>query len=342
MADKRMGRNSLGKQKKVFVPGETYLYAVGINAYRQWTDLNNAVRDAQAVSKLLQEKYGVIVWKSLYNEAASRKQVIQDLEELKEQVKAPDSLIIYYAGHGHWKKTDGLGYLVPADAERSGTDSLVANSRLRDFLQVAKAQHILFISDACFSGSLLYKERSGAEAMVLQELMARPSRWVICSGHHDEEVSDGSRNGHSPFAQALLDELTHNQQTALRTAALAMQVQVQSKSYYSDQLSDFGRVRNTGDKGGELILWLNGGIDLPEDAATTTASATSSLRSKNIHQRSEEEIKGIKDAIALTTRVVNKIREKLVLEDDPKREVRLEEQLKEEEERLADLKQQLQ
>jgi hypothetical protein len=116
----------------------------------------------------------------------------------------------------------------------------------------------LFISDACFSGSLLQEHRSAAEEMVLTELAARPSRWVMCSGRHDEAVADGPRGGHSPFAQAILDELKHNQKQGLNAAALAQNVQLQSKQYYKDQLSDYGPVFNTGDMRGQLVLWRDG------------------------------------------------------------------------------------
>ncbi|WP_020535902.1 SUMF1/EgtB/PvdO family nonheme iron enzyme [Lewinella cohaerens] len=255
--DHRAGRRPT-QQNKDASAGKTYLFGIGINTYEHWGNLNNAVRDVEAIANILQQNYGVTLWKLLRNEEATRKQILRALRALMKEVKAPDSIIIYYAGHGHIDKDTQLGAWVPTDGENEDTDLYIPNSTLRDYFQVAKAQHVLFISDACFSGSLLQEHRSAAEEMVLTELAARPSRWVMCSGRHDEAVADGPRGGHSPFAQAIIDELTHNQKQGLNAAALAQNVQLQSKQYYKDQLSDYGPVFNTGDKRGQLVLWRDG------------------------------------------------------------------------------------
>lgn len=263
--DHRAGRkpSDYKPQNKDASAGKTYLFGIGINTYEHWGNLNNAVRDVEAISNILQQNYGVTLWKLLRNEEATRKQILRELRELMKDVKAPDSIIIYYAGHGHIDKDTQLGAWVPTDGETEDTDLYIPNSTLRDFFQVAKAQHVFFISDACFSGSLLQERRSATEEMVLTELAARPSRWVMCSGRHDEAVADGPRGGHSPFAQAIIDELTHNQKQGLNAAALAQNVQLQSKQYYQDQLSDYGPVFNTGDKRGQLVLWRDGVVEQP-------------------------------------------------------------------------------
>lgn len=256
--------------------GKTYLLSIGINKYTAWTPLSNAVRDAQAVSEVLQQRYGVQLWKSLFDEQATRQHIIGAFDALIREVKAPDSIIIYYAGHGHLVKGTQRGFLVPVDARNSGTDTLIRNSTLRDYFQDAQAQHILFISDACFSGSLLVERSGASEQMILSELAARPSRWVMCSGRHDETVLDGPRDGHSPFAQSLLDELTYNQKAGLSASGLAQNVQLQSKSYYNNQLSDYGPIANVGDKRGQLVLWQNGVPVAPPP--TPAAPAVSSER----------------------------------------------------------------
>jgi hypothetical protein len=262
--DHRAGRNpsDYKPQNKEASIGKTYLLGIGINTYAHWGNLNNAVRDVEAIADILQQNYGVKLWKLLRNEEATRKHILRALRALMKEVKAPDSIIIYYAGHGHIDKDTQLGAWVPTDGETEDTDLYIPNSTLRDFFQVAKAQHVFFISDACFSGSLLQERRSATEEMVLTELAARPSRWVMCSGRHDEAVADGPRGGHSPFAQAIIDELTYNQKQGLNAAALAQKVQLQSKQYYKNQLSDYGPVFDTGDMRGQLVLWRDGVVEL--------------------------------------------------------------------------------
>lgn len=451
--DHRAGRQPSNNkaQNTAASAGMTYLLGIGINTYEHWGNLNNAVRDVEAIANILQQNYGVTLWKLLRNEEATRKQILRDLKALMKEVKAPDSIIIYYAGHGHIDKDTQLGAWVPTDGENEDTDLYIPNSTLRDFFQVAKAQHVFFISDACFSGSLLQERRSAAEEMVLTELAARPSRWVMCSGRHDEAVADGPLGGHSPFAQAIIDELTYNQKTGLNAAALAQKVQLQSKQYYKDQLSDYGPVFGTGDMRGQLVLWREGApITVPspeknladheeflpsqtemnfnrnrrmtlndfretvahflaeDDAKGALEFMNKALREENSDQNaivlllsrvsrvrkqedggtinqndaaternrinasirnvangidaddlrddfffekqqqpnaparmSEEEVKGLERAIALKIRIINALREKLVLEDDPIRLIRYEEQLQKTEEELQDLKDKL-
>lgn len=241
--------------------GKTYFLGIGINQYESWSNLRNAVRDMEAVRDLLQDKYGVIIWKTLKNKEATRPNVISALDQLIQEIEAPDSAIIYYAGHGHLKGANDnnkRGFLVPSDAKKTGTASLIRNSTLRDYFQDSEAQHVLFISDACFSGALLVERSAEAEDQMLGELAARPSRWVMCSGRHDEKVLDGPSGGHSPFAQALIDELTYNQKRGLNAATLAQKVQLQSKANYRNQLSDYGPIFDAGDKRGQLVLWQDG------------------------------------------------------------------------------------
>ena len=346
--DNRAGRKpaDLEPQNQHFPTGTTHLFGIGINIYPNWPNLNNAVRDVEAVAAILQRRYGVQLWKLLLNEEATRKHIIRELDALMKQVRAPDSIIVYFAGHGHIDRETQLGAWIPTDADKEDKDLYIANSTLRDFFQVAKAQHVLFISDACFSGSLLQERRGGGEELLLQELVARPSRWVMCSGRHDEEVADGPRDGHSPFAQAILDELEHNQKPGLSAAAFAQNVQLQSKSYYKNQLSDYGPVCNAGDMRGQLVLWQGG----YSSELTPIPDHKESERDRSDHNPDtnpattmtfedfKRTMKGLERTITLKVRIINSLRESLAMEDDPIRKIRYGEQLYQAEEELGDLK----
>ena len=317
--------------------GTIYFFGIGINNYQHWSKLNNAVRDVETISQLLQKLYDVQVWKLLRDNQATRRQIIRELNALTKQVQAPDSIIIYYAGHGHLDRETQLGAWIPIDAEKVDTYLYIPNSTLRDFFQVAKAQHVLFISDACFSGSLLQERRNGEQQLLLQELAARPSRWVMCSGRHDEAVADGPRGGHSPFAQAIIDELEHNHKSGINTATFAQAVQLQCKSYYRDQLPDYGPIFNAGDKRGQLVLWRKNATHEDIEEKDLRPINNSDLGSANALM-SDEERKGIERAISLKVRIINALREKLALEDDPIRQIRYEEDLQKAENDLSTLK----
>jgi uncharacterized caspase-like protein len=328
-------------EEKPMSTGQTWFVGIGIDEYAHWPNLNNAVRDMEAVSRMLAEEYDVQVKAILRNKEASLEHIIDLFERLCKELKAPDNVIIYYSGHGHIDPSSSGGFLVPSDARKSKA-GYIRNSTLRDYFNDIGVQHLLFISDACFSGSLLVEKSTDAEEMLLSELAARPSRWVMCSGRHDEAVSDGPKGGHSPFADALLKELRYNQKTGIHAAALAQAVQLASKHHYKHQLADYGPVYGVGDARGQLVLWRRGEGNRPHEAMPQQPATMQELSRQEMPQNtnpmSPSERQGIETAIALKTRIVNSLRTSLVMEDDPSRKIKYEVQLEAAEAELNELK----
>lgn len=232
--------------------GKSWFFGIGINEYKHFTDLHNAVGDVKAIYQELQENYDINEVIMLFDKQATRRNIIRKLDELVREVKSEDKLLIHYSGHGHLS-TSTKGYWIPHDAELNYTDDYIANSRLRDYMEDIKARHILLISDSCFSGSLFAQGSKRKLPEPEDVLESKVSRYALCSGRHDEEVHDGKPGENSPFVGSILEGLRENSSPKLRISLLAEQVMSRTASKYR-QLPQHGTLFDVGDKGGQYIF----------------------------------------------------------------------------------------
>ena len=205
--ENKRGLISRKDQKVSKKQGKSYLLGIGIDQYKEFTNLNNAVKDVKDFIQLLKEKYELDRVITLYNEHATRDKIIEQLEKLIKTVKAGDKLIIYYSGHGHFNKLRKRGYWIPFDAQKGLTSRYISNTTIKEFISDIPSSHTLLISDSCFSGSLFARKARSTSEGIANDLEQRKSRWAICSGRHDELVADGPPGENSPFAAGLLDVL---------------------------------------------------------------------------------------------------------------------------------------
>lgn len=198
---------------------------------------------------------------TLFDEEATRSNIIRTLDKLAEQVKPVDKLLILYSGHGHLiqRGQNAKGYWIPIDAQKDHTAQYLRNGTIRDYLEDIDSLHTLLLSDACFSGSLFVRglERSNE---ALDELERRKSRWAICSGRHDEHVWDGKPGTNSPFVDSILSILKSNQRAKLNVAKVADQVVEITRANY-EQLPEGNPVYGVGHKGGQYTFTVKNGKD---------------------------------------------------------------------------------
>ncbi len=96
--------------------GINYLLVIGIDDYQNVSKLKNCVQDGQALIKTLTEKYrfdpeNVI---TLFNEQATRGNILNTLESYIGKIKGGDCLFIWFSGHGETIRENG--YWVPVEA----------------------------------------------------------------------------------------------------------------------------------------------------------------------------------------------------------------------------------
>ena len=100
--------------------GNYYALVIGINHYPSpLNQLRTAVNDANAVGKLLHDRYGFQV-QYLLDRDATRFNILNALSKLRNSLNENDSLLIYYGGHGYYDHDADKAYWLPVDAD-SGT-----------------------------------------------------------------------------------------------------------------------------------------------------------------------------------------------------------------------------
>lgn len=239
--------------------GRSWLFVIGIDDYMYWPPLLNAAKDAQAVKELLLQKYGFdpdgIV--ELYNESATRVNIIKKLEYLARNVKPEDNLVVYYAGHGSFEEMLNRGYWVPVDAEIGSTAQYLPNTDLQSFVAAMRSRATLVISDACFSGTL-FREGSARVPDVKDELYYQrvsklKARQALISGGNEPVMDTGLSSQHSVFAYYLIDRLTANHDRFMTVTTLFERIK-RPISNSSSQTPQCRPIHNAGDEGGEFIF----------------------------------------------------------------------------------------
>jgi hypothetical protein len=165
--------------------------------------LDNPVRDAQRLIKVLQERYGFGTAGELFNHQATFDNIVNKLYDISYSSDSEDVLLIFFAGHGGQHDYSKMGYWHPVDGQ-DPTDrmKLLWNSRILEVINLMLFKHILLISDSCYSGTFITRIPAGALPSTLDGADILESRWVLVSGG-EEKVKDGRRGDGSPFMNSV-------------------------------------------------------------------------------------------------------------------------------------------
>lgn len=237
--------------------GKNYILTIAIDNYKDKTFnvLSNAKYDAERFQSILIDKYDFdTIQDSLFDEDATRKNIIGALNQLSGSVTNYDNVIIYFAGHGKIHPKTKKGFWIPFDAVHTSTHNHINNSTVIDCLEGIDAKHLLLISDSCFSGTFITASRNIDPEKHYKKLDEKPSRWLFASGR-DEAVSDGKPGCGSPFSNSLIDYLDNNENSLVSISEIAQQVSKDTGSITNQQplyapliLSDYRH------QGGEMVF----------------------------------------------------------------------------------------
>jgi hypothetical protein len=236
--------------KELGVTGKYYALIIGIDRYPSpdIDDLSNPVRDAKRIYQVLTEEYTFERENVKLLENAKYNDIINALDGYSNLLTPNDNLLIFYAGHGFWDEYAKLGYWFPSDATKESKASWFRNSTLQDYLREIRSNHVLLISDACFSGSIFKSRNALRDApMAVQNLYKLPSRKAMTSGTLTEVPDE------SAFVKYLIQRLVENQEKYLPSEVLfsSFSIAVGNNSTATPQ---FGEIRDTGDEGGDFIF----------------------------------------------------------------------------------------
>ncbi len=233
--------------------GDYHALVIGNNDYGDMPKLKTAIADAEAVSEVLESRYGFTVTK-LIN--ATRFDVISAMSGLRAKLSYDTNLLVYYAGHGVVDPVTERGYWLPVDAHQDISANWVSNDDITDMLKAIPARHILVIADSCYSGTLVRAAPVSFDTWEdrrdwLRRIVKKRSRTALASGGL-EPVADSGGGNHSVFAAALLGVLRDNTETV---EAQALFEPVRKKVVLNaNQTPVYSDIRLAGHDGGDFIF----------------------------------------------------------------------------------------
>lgn len=227
--------------------GGYHALVIGNEDYTKLPKLDTAIDDAEAVGKILSEKFR---FKVTLLKNADRYQILTALNKLRQTLTEKDNLLIYYAGHGELDRANLRGHWLPVDAEPDSDANWISNVAITDILNAMSAKHVLVVADSCYSGAMTRSSVGGlkagmsedARSIWLRALSKARSRTVLTSGGL-APVIDGGGGAHSIFCKNFLEALAGIdgvieaqkiwQEVAARVLNSALKVNVEQKPEYS-------------------------------------------------------------------------------------------------------------
>jgi hypothetical protein len=194
--------------------GTFHAVVIGNNDYTMMPKLKTAATDAEAVARLLEERYGFKVTLLLN---ANRYAILSALNKAREALTEDDNLLIYYAGHGELDRVNNRGNWLPVDAEPDSSANWISNIQITDVLNAMSVRQVMVVADSCYSGTLTRAAVARLDAGMNEKtrnnwikLMAEKRSRVVLSSGGVQPVLDSGGGDHSVFASAFLNVLSGN------------------------------------------------------------------------------------------------------------------------------------
>lgn len=229
--------------------GKQYLVIIAINRYDEWFPLRGPMKDALDIKDILLENYYIDELIELYNEDATKRNIIKLFRDLQNKLRTNDSLLVFYAGHGYLDNVTNTGFWIPVDGgvDDLEQDNWLPNTQIRGMITNIKARHVCLIADSCFSGDILDLTRGkprNIDNEYLSRAYKRISRQVMTSGA-SETVSDKST-----FAKQLKYALEGNSKPYIDTMMIFNEVRLGVRG--STPL--YGALKDTGHQDGASFI----------------------------------------------------------------------------------------
>ena len=230
--------------------GKYHAIIISENQYQdpKINDLNKPQNDADNLTSLLVSKYYFKKEDIIRLVDPTRANIIDAIEQKRKSLTIDDNLLIFYAGHGYWDAGLKMGYWLPSDAKKESKSNWVSNSDLTLYLSAFESNHVILVTDACFSGGIFKTRSIGDMEQGTKRLYELKSRKAITSGNL-KEVPDNS-----VFMKFFLKELELNQSTFLTSDQLFAKIRPNILNNSSTEPL-YGVIHNTGDEGGEFVFY---------------------------------------------------------------------------------------
>jgi len=182
---------------------------MGNGAYKNAAKLENPAGDAHAMATLLKSVgFDVVEGTDLTRDRMSEK-----LLNFGKKAAAADITVFYFAGQGI--ALEGVNYILPIDADiKSVADvKLGAALNIDDALSqtITRAKAKLVFLDMSRSNPFAARSSAGGQPSApvgLAEMRTDEGTLLAFATSPGQPALDGPKGGHSPFTQALLDNIT--------------------------------------------------------------------------------------------------------------------------------------
>ncbi|MDH5398911.1 MAG: caspase family protein [Cyclobacteriaceae bacterium] len=237
----------------ITIPGDLpiancYILAIGINAYKNPAlNLNYARDDAEAfvaeLKKRTKKLYRDILVHDLYDEDATRENILQQLGEIKKDIGPNDVFFFFYAGHG--SIVNNIFYFIPTDntrlyeQEALQAEALSADTLQAQFRQIKALKQVMVI-DACHSGgsTALLAERGAAEEKALAQLSRSAGIHVLAAAGSEQTAAEFKELGHGLFTYMILEAFSGRADGAPLDNKITV---YELKSFLDDQVPEYSR-----------------------------------------------------------------------------------------------------
>ncbi len=241
--------------------GDYHALIIANTSYEFMDNLSTPKNDAKVLSELLENKYG---FKVTLVENANRYQMMTSLNKARSELTEKDNLLIYYAGHGAFDKTNNRGHWLPTDAEPNSTANWVSTIAITDIVNAMSAKHVLLVADSCYSGALTRDTVINLDAGMsedarkkwIQTMAQTRSRHLLTSGGVKPVLDDGG-NGHSVFAGAFIDVLKDNAEIIESSSVFSQvkrKVEIRAKALRVEQTPMYAKLQESEHEFGEFLL----------------------------------------------------------------------------------------
>lgn len=241
--------------------GRFVALVIGISKYKNFDPLPTAAGDADVVASTLRDHYGFEV-KTLIDENATRYNIMEELIKMRETLALQDSLLVYYAGRGHYERVVDKAYWIPYNAEKTTSVNWIIADEITTQLKLTPARHVLIVADSCYSGTALKGstilsagERTNNEESRNEHLGSRMSKvGRIFMGSGTYEPVSSPPGDHSAFARAFVDGLLNANEKVFTAEEFFIRHIIQEIPDRSGKLPVYRSILNSGDDGGDFIF----------------------------------------------------------------------------------------
>lgn len=325
-----------------------YALLIGVGA-----DLAVTVKDATALRDLLIDPncaaYPPVQVTLLSETAATRQNILAAFDQIITQVNQnPDAIvIIYYSGHGRRIKRTNEYFLVPYGYDPSQrANTAISGLEFTQKIEAITAQKLVVLLDCCHAGGVPVLKEPG-EAFVksplppelLNVLGTGSGRVVVASSREDEYSYTGQP--YSAFTNCLLEALqgkaAFNKDGYARILDVLVYLFDQVPKRASGPQHPFvNKVLDLADNF-PLCYYAGGSKFLPGETATIETSTISLGLTAGQRRRSQHKLYTLQAEWNIRTEKVKQMRQALAIEAGTAIKFQLEQQLLDEEAKLAHL-----